>query len=533
MTTQAEMNFQAFGDAGERPIWYHGKTTRLAVEQMLKGKPDGTFTIRDSSSSAGDFVLSMSEGVRVSHYIIQRSGPHSFVLSDKTFMNLVQLINFYRIHLLDSSCLTVPLPEKEALRNGVKINHFLVTVVAKHNFNGRDPEDLSFHKGELLNVVEKHEPQWWKAQSQETLMVGVVPSNYVDQYALGPIEIAKNEAAEAAKQRAQMEAKKAAAPPPVVRRAKPTGPSEEELRKQRAAAEKAERERLAAERAERERIEHEKWQRAEQERIEAAERDRAKAAAAQKEEIEAMKAQKAAAEKEVEAVRQRLAATAAARPKFIMARATLDRAANTFDKSALTFKEGDMIHVKKQNENGLWEGSVLDGRRKGRRGHFPFTFVELMDSSSFDADVKALEKEFQVAQLKAAGFDVEKLLKKGENLPPVMPRAPRKAPPAAAPLPEEIPDMVYEDPSLAPSSAPPPIAARGKPAPPLPASRGAAPPLPPPNSRSRAPLPPDPQELYIDADSDYDEDDIYGGLAEAFDDNLLGAAMDEIYGTVN
>jgi hypothetical protein len=211
----------------------------------------------------------------VSHYIIQRSGPHSFVLSDKTFINLVELINFYRIHLLDISCLTVPLvrvrvrpralapcffrsltvstrvgselfrissttiaamliypaachlicvplrvaapvsyaaqqPEKEALRNGVRINHFLVTVRAKHNFNGRDPEDLSFRKGEMLNVVEKHEPQWWKAQSQDTLQVGVIPSNYVDQYALGPIEIAKKEAAEAAKKRAEYESQASA-----------------------------------------------------------------------------------------------------------------------------------------------------------------------------------------------------------------------------------------------------------------------------------------------------------------------------------
>ena len=101
-------------------------------------------------------------------------------------------------------------PEKEALRNGVRINHFLVTVRAKHNFNGRDPEDLSFRKGEMLNVVEKHEPQWWKAQSQDTLQVGVIPSNYVDQYALGPIEIAKKEAAEAAKKRAEYESQASA-----------------------------------------------------------------------------------------------------------------------------------------------------------------------------------------------------------------------------------------------------------------------------------------------------------------------------------
>ena len=120
-----------------------------------------------------------------------------------------------------------------------------------------------------------------------------------------------------------------------------------------------------------------------------------------------------------EAAAARAAQVHAARPKFIMAQASLDRAANTFDKSALTFKEGDMIHVKKQNENGLWEGSVVDGRRKGKRGHFPFTFVELVDSGAYNDDIKAIEKEFKIAELKKAGIDINNLLKVGQKLPPI------------------------------------------------------------------------------------------------------------------
>lgn len=500
MSSQAEQNFQAFGNAGARPIWYHGKCARLSVEGLLKGKPEGSFMIRDSSSSAGDYVLSMSESNRVSHYIIQRSGPHSFVLSDKTFINLVELINFYRIHLLDVSCLTVPLPEKEALRNGVRINHFLITVRAKHNFNGRDPEDLSFRKGEMLNVVEKHEPQWWKAQSQDTLQVGVIPSNYVDQYALGPIEIAKKEAAEAAKKRAEYESQASAKPPPVTRRAAPAvpqGPSKEELQRQEDA----------------------RFEREEQERQEANARAEAKHAA----EVAAVEKQQAAIAK-AEAGAARAAQVHAARPKFIMAEASLDRAANTFDKSALTFKEGDMIHVKKQNENGLWEGSVVDGRRKGKRGHFPFTFVELVDSGEYNDDIKAIEKEFKIAELKKAGIDINNLLKIGEKLPPIAARQ-RKIFADAAPDPGG-------------GGAPPPIASRAtKPAVP---SRGPAPALPPARP-TRGAAPPIPQaaeeELYEDGDDEtlygeIDEDDIYGGTAEQFDDSKLDAMMEDIYGVV-
>lgn len=140
--------------------------------------------------------MSVSETGAVRHYIIQRTGPTSFTLSDNQFSDLVELIAFYRVHILDTAALTVPVPFQEALKNGVQIRAFHSTTRAKvwnlsplstrswsyaktsllqFNFNGRDSEDLSFHKGELLNIIEKHEPEWWRAQSQETLQIGVVP----------------------------------------------------------------------------------------------------------------------------------------------------------------------------------------------------------------------------------------------------------------------------------------------------------------------------------------------------------------------
>ena len=60
-------------------------------------------------------------------------------------------------------------------------------MLPQYNFTARDDEDLSFHKGELLNIIEKHEPEWWRAQSQSTLEIGVIPANYVTEVADGPI----------------------------------------------------------------------------------------------------------------------------------------------------------------------------------------------------------------------------------------------------------------------------------------------------------------------------------------------------------
>jgi hypothetical protein len=67
------------------------------------------------------------------------------------------------------------------LKNGVLFENYIVTVKALYPFAARDPEDLSFNKGELLNIIEKHEDQWWRAQSQATLQIGTIPVNYVQE----------------------------------------------------------------------------------------------------------------------------------------------------------------------------------------------------------------------------------------------------------------------------------------------------------------------------------------------------------------
>jgi hypothetical protein len=58
------------------------------VEVSLQGQPNGTYLVRDSTSSKNDFVLSVSENAKVNNYIITRTGPGAFTVTDKSFPDI-------------------------------------------------------------------------------------------------------------------------------------------------------------------------------------------------------------------------------------------------------------------------------------------------------------------------------------------------------------------------------------------------------------------------------------------------------------
>lgn len=190
-----------------------------------------------------------------------------------------------------------------------------------------------------------------------------------------------------------------------------------------------------------------------------------------------------------------------------------DRFANSFDKTALTFKDGDKLHVSKQYDNGLWVGGVTEGKRRGRKGHFPFTMVEILDSAAFDPDIRAIEIAFKVNELKKQGVDILKLLKKSAKPPKVIVPPPpvpiRGAPAAAAAAPvddygegEEYTDMT------APSGGG--------------GFNKGAPPAPPPGSSND----------HAAAEIAEEEEDMIYGMADSFDAGAVDAMMEEIYGVL-
>lgn len=257
--------------------WYHGRIDRATADTILAGKRPGLFLVRDSSTCPGDFVLSVSENNKVSHYIVSRRGQ-LYLIGDQTFTDLPSVIEFYRKHFLDTATLrehaprvgTSHMPSPMAahpagppapmminqpppvaagtptLPQPVSVVGKLI-VKGKFDFGSDDPEDLHFRKGDVMTVLRKDEDEWWFARHSDG-REGSIPVPYV------------------------------------------------------------------------------------------------------------------------------LVVEDQSQPFY--ARATMDREC-VYDPTALSFRAGDMIKVTKQNENGMWEGEL-----NNRKGHFPFTLVEVVDSAN-------------------------------------------------------------------------------------------------------------------------------------------------------
>lgn len=54
--------------------------------------------------------------------------------------------------------------------------------IALFDYEQRTNEDLSFAKGERLEIIDKQDGDWWQARSLDTMKEGYIPSNYVAEH---------------------------------------------------------------------------------------------------------------------------------------------------------------------------------------------------------------------------------------------------------------------------------------------------------------------------------------------------------------
>lgn len=64
-------------------------------------------------------------------------------------------------------------------RLGVEAASAIPQFVALYDYEARTIEDLSFKKGEIVEIINDTQGDWWYARSRTTKQEGYIPSNYV------------------------------------------------------------------------------------------------------------------------------------------------------------------------------------------------------------------------------------------------------------------------------------------------------------------------------------------------------------------
>lgn len=79
--------------------WFYNDLSGLAAEKLLieKGEP-GSFLIRHSHNSPGNFTLSVRRKDSFAHIRIQNTGDFLSFLGGDKFATLSELVNYYREH---------------------------------------------------------------------------------------------------------------------------------------------------------------------------------------------------------------------------------------------------------------------------------------------------------------------------------------------------------------------------------------------------------------------------------------------------
>lgn len=120
-------------DAHDRNSWYVGAMSRQdATDLLMQERDSGVFLVRDSNSIVGDYVLCVKEDAKVSHYIINKIQQHQhsapiqtvYRIGDNSFIDLPELLEFYKLHYLDTTTLRRPAQRR------------VEKVIAKFDFEG-------------------------------------------------------------------------------------------------------------------------------------------------------------------------------------------------------------------------------------------------------------------------------------------------------------------------------------------------------------------------------------------------------------
>ncbi|XP_069123483.1 growth factor receptor-bound protein 2-like [Argopecten irradians] len=165
--------------------WYKGKITRKDAEKYLLGLnfDEENFLLRTSESTPGDFSMSIKFADKIQHFKVLRDGTGKFFLWVVKFPSINKLIQYHKQASV-SRTETIILKEKaegsQQQQQQRPVKKTLEKVTCLYDFTPDDDDELTFSKGDILEVLEKEvQESWSKGRNTRTGQTGLFPCNYV------------------------------------------------------------------------------------------------------------------------------------------------------------------------------------------------------------------------------------------------------------------------------------------------------------------------------------------------------------------
>jgi len=76
-----------------RQPWFHGDTDSQRAQELLSGKPTGTFMIRFSNTIEGWYTISQIQGKIIQHQRISHQPGGSYLVEKDSYLDLYELLS--------------------------------------------------------------------------------------------------------------------------------------------------------------------------------------------------------------------------------------------------------------------------------------------------------------------------------------------------------------------------------------------------------------------------------------------------------
>uniref|UniRef100_A0A674IB81 GRB2 related adaptor protein 2 n=1 Tax=Terrapene triunguis TaxID=2587831 RepID=A0A674IB81_9SAUR len=151
-------------------FWFNEGISRHEAENLLMSKEVGSFIIRASQNSPGDFSISVRHEDDVQHFRVMRDTKGNYYLWTEKFQSLNKLVEYYKTSSISRQKLIF-------LRDGSQEEKQTLWVQALYDFEALECDELGFRSGDIVEVLDNSNPCWWKGRLRGKL--GLFPSNYV------------------------------------------------------------------------------------------------------------------------------------------------------------------------------------------------------------------------------------------------------------------------------------------------------------------------------------------------------------------